>query len=106
MKKIVTHSIFLFFIFVTFTTIAQDNKIKGYRIESDQVIFSIDIRDYQKVTHDGTQEILDFKDLDIKNVVVSGTFNDWSKDNRSNIENWQKREIQKLEQDLRAAEGS
>ena len=85
MKKIVSHSIFLFFIFVTFTTIAQNNKIKGYRIEGDQVIFSFDIRDYQKVTHDGTQEILDFNDFDIKNVVVSGTFNDWSKDKWSMI---------------------
>ena len=37
--------------------------------------------------------------------LVDSYFNDWSKDNRKNIENWQKREIAKLEEELKKSAG-
>jgi len=58
--------------------IAQNEPIKGYRIEGDEIVFSFDKRDYKKATNDVYGQKIDFEDLDINNVVVSGEFNDWS----------------------------
>ena len=68
------------FVFVSLFSYAQNERFKGYKIEGDTVVFSFDIRDYSKFTKENTNQILDFKDFDIKNVVVSGEFNNWSRD--------------------------
>ncbi len=79
MKKNITYIIFLVVTFITANTHAQTEGVKGYTIEGDEVVFSFDKSDYQKATTDNHGSILDFEDLDIKNVVVSGEFNNWSK---------------------------
>ena len=60
---------------------AQNNGIQGYWIDGDEVVFSFNAKDFLKATNDNSGELVDFKDLDIKTVVVSGNFNNWSKDN-------------------------
>ncbi|MFD0863737.1 hypothetical protein ACFQ1M_16095 [Sungkyunkwania multivorans] len=68
----------LLFAIIPLTMTAQDNSL-GYRIEGKEVIFTFDVRDYEKVTKDDTDDKLDFGDLEIYDVAVSGEFNDWSK---------------------------
>lgn len=53
--------------------------VSSYRIEGNEVVFMFDIRQYAKELKDKNSEHVDFKDLDIYEVAVSGQFNDWSK---------------------------
>ena len=78
MRKIILHTIHFIIIFITLNTFAQTEKVKGYKIEGDEVVFSFDKRDYLKARENNFGEEIDFNDLDIKNVVVSGNFNNWS----------------------------
>ena len=59
---------------------AQKGEVKGYRIEGDEIVFTFDKRDYEKITDEKNQKRMDFDDFDIRNVVVSGEFNLWSRD--------------------------
>lgn len=79
MKQLITHIAILIFAFISVNTYAQKDSLKGYRIEGDTIIFSFDKEDYKKGTHDFSGDKRDFDDLDIENVVVSGEFNNWSK---------------------------
>ncbi|WP_109434282.1 glycogen-binding domain-containing protein [Aquimarina sp. AU119] len=79
MKRNILYSIFLILALVSKYSYAQTEPFKGYRIEGEELIFSFDKRDYEKATTDHHGSILDFEDLDIQNVVVSGKFNNWSK---------------------------
>lgn len=54
-----------------------DRKELGYRIEGEEVVFEFDLHEFDQA--DNGVEQMDFKDLDIKNVAVSGEFNNWSK---------------------------
>ena len=80
MKKLIIHITYILFAFSSLTLLAQNDALKGYRIEGDEVVFSFDKRDYKKATDDTVGYKRDFDDLDIENVVVSGEFNNWSKD--------------------------
>ncbi|WP_026935362.1 hypothetical protein [Christiangramia echinicola] len=62
-------------------------EVKGYYIEGDEIVFTFNRSDYEQATHDNYGEKLDFEDLDIRNVVVAGSFNDWSR------EHWKMRKI-------------
>lgn len=73
--------LYVLFLFVTINTFSQNGNVKGYRIEGDQIIFSFDKRDYDIISNDVTGEHLEFGDFDIYNVIVSGEFNNWSRDN-------------------------
>lgn len=53
---------------------------KGYDIVNDTVVFTFDPGDYNKVTKDGSSRTMEFEDLDVISVAVSGEFNDWSKE--------------------------
>ncbi len=57
---------------------AQTQPFKGYKIEGDMLVFVFDKRDYEEATI--ASKRVDVEDLDIKNVVVSGEFNNWAKD--------------------------
>jgi hypothetical protein len=70
----------LFLLIGSLQIFAQKEEIKGYRIEGDEVVFTFDKRDYETITDEQNQQRRDFDDLDIKNVVVSGQFNLWSRD--------------------------
>jgi hypothetical protein len=78
MRKIIKHSISFLLVFIAINTFAQNNKVKGYRIDGDEIVFSFDKRDYKTVTKDDDGLKTDFNDIDINNVVVSGEFNNWS----------------------------
>lgn len=51
-----------------------------YFFEGDEVVFEFDSRLYERAQAEGKLKKLDFADLEIHEVVVSGSFNDWSKD--------------------------
>ncbi len=75
MKKIILHIICL--LFVSISAFSQDKNIQGYRIDGDEVVFTFDKRDYEEATDkDGIH--LDFADIDVREVFVSGNFNGWS----------------------------
>ncbi len=68
------------FIFLFFSCLFLHGQKNGYEIIGNEVVFTFDIRDYKKATHDRTGKRIDFSDLDIYNVSVSGQFNNWSRD--------------------------
>ncbi len=51
----------------------------AYYFEGEEVVFEFDPRDYARAMIDGTAQNLDFADLDIYEVVVSGNFKNWSR---------------------------
>lgn len=83
------------FVIISFFSYAQNERFKGYKIEGDTVVFSFDVRDYTKYTKEHTGQVLDFNDFDIENVVVSGEFNNWSRDN------WYMKKINEYKYELR-----
>jgi hypothetical protein len=60
------------------TVIGQTGGNPAYHFEGDEVVFVFDIREYQKALDEETSEYLDFSDLKIYDVAISGNFNDWS----------------------------
>ncbi|AUP81426.1 glycogen-binding domain-containing protein [Flavivirga eckloniae] len=95
MKQIKQHISFLVFTFISLCSFAQNDTFKGYKIEGDTVVFAFDVRDYSKFTQEYTGQIHDFEDFDIENVVVSGEFNLWSRDN------WKMNKIDEYNYELR-----
>lgn len=53
---------------------------KTYFLDGDEVVFEFDSRIYTRAIKDQTGEELDFADLNIEEVIVSGAFNNWSKE--------------------------
>ena len=53
---------------------------RSYYFDGDDVVFVFDIRDYQNATDEASRERLDFSDLDIDKVAVTGEFSMWSRD--------------------------
>ena len=51
-----------------------------YFFDGDEVVFEFDGRQYLKAREKGILETLDFSDYKIDEVVISGNFNEWSKD--------------------------
>jgi hypothetical protein len=58
-----------------------------YFFEGDDVVFEFDRRIYAKADAEGSSDQLDFSDLKIYEVIVSGNFNNWSEDG------WQMKKI-------------
>lgn len=79
MKKLTQHIIFVLFVLSSVIANAQKSSIQGYKIEGDEVVFTFNKDDYKRLSHDNGTYQTDFKDLDIESVVVSGNFNNWSK---------------------------
>ena len=80
MKQIVLHITYLIIVLLSFQVIAQDNNMKGYRIEGDEIIFVFNREDYDKISNDEHHNRDSFENLNIENVVVAGNLNNWSKD--------------------------
>ena len=51
-----------------------------YRIEGDEVVFTFDIRNYGKELISKGADKVDFSDLKIYDVAITGGFNNWSKE--------------------------
>jgi hypothetical protein len=61
------------------TELCAQQKFKNYYIQGDEVIFEFDLRLYEQAMKDDSLKQLDFADLDIDKVAVTGNFNNWSK---------------------------
>jgi len=79
MKLKAIHIILFLLVFTGLDMYAQKDSIKGYRIDGDHIVFRFNKNDYLKATDDHTEERIDFEDLNIKEVFVAGSFNDWSR---------------------------
>tara|TARA_R110002049_G_scaffold173520_2_gene340470 strand:+ start:8406 stop:9374 length:969 start_codon:yes stop_codon:yes gene_type:complete len=79
-KQFTLHIIYFFLVLSGLSVYAQSKGFKGYRIEGHEIVFAFDKRDYEKASSDSFGLRRDFEDLDIESVVVSGEFNNWSKD--------------------------
>lgn len=86
MKKGLQHIVLVCFVLLQ-TLLFSQEKVSGYRIEGDSIVFRFDKRDYEQVTVEKTGQRLNFYDFDINKVVVSGKFNNWSR------EGWQMKSI-------------
>ncbi|PNQ72626.1 hypothetical protein C1T31_10785 [Hanstruepera neustonica] len=80
MRKGLIHIVLGFFFCFSFLGFSQEQTIKGYRIDGDDVVFTFDKRDYEKITSDKHQFTDDFEDFKIHDVIVSGQFNNWTRD--------------------------
>ena len=80
MKTFLTYFIYSFIFCYSFIGLSQVKEVKGYRIVGDEVVFTFDKRDYEKVTSDKYEFTDDFVDFKIHEVIVSGQFNNWSRE--------------------------
>ncbi len=72
----------LFLFLATWATAQVDTSKSGfgtYFFEGDEVVFEFDRRTYEHAVHNSNGKVVDFDDLDISNVAVTGNFNNWSK---------------------------
>ncbi len=56
------------------------SKYGAYFFEGSEVVFEFDRRVYEKAIHSADSNAVDFADLDILQVTVTGNFNNWSAD--------------------------
>ncbi|WP_033960462.1 glycogen-binding domain-containing protein [Psychroserpens jangbogonensis] len=71
------YTIILLFVITIHSSFAQNQK--GYTIENEDVVFTFHRSDYETLSHDKAGNRINFDDLTVENVVVSGEFNNWSK---------------------------
>lgn len=95
MKQLNIYIIYFIIMLLSLQAYSQNNGIKGYSIEGDEIIFTFNREDYNKISNDGHYNKHAFEDLNIENVVVSGSFNNWSKDQ------WQMKKIDNNTYELR-----
>ena len=74
------HSVLLLLAFLTINVFAQhSNTMKGYRIDGEDIVFIFNPKRYSTVSHHYSGQQKELKDLKIKYVVVSGEFNNWTR---------------------------
>lgn len=82
MGKHIRNILFLFLPFALFLLggplRSQEAPRQGYYIDDNMVVFVFDIRQYSKATEGNNGTLLDFEDLGIEEVAISGDFNHWS----------------------------
>ena len=67
------------FVLLAAPMLSAQQEPPSYYFEGDDIVFQFDSRAYQKATLDGSDKKLDFADLDIYSVAISGSFNDWAR---------------------------
>ena len=83
MKTRIQYIIFcLFTIFVSAYPSAgmSQEAVNPYFIEGDDVVFVFDVRNYANALRGPNADKLDFKDLNVYDVAVTGQFNNWSRE--------------------------
>lgn len=60
--------------------VAQPDSHAGYYIDKNTVVFVFDTRDYAKTLLSESADKMDFSDLNIYEVALTGDFNNWSRD--------------------------
>lgn len=80
MKLYLQHIVLLILLFSMTISFAQSEKVKGYRIDGDEIVFTFDKDDYKRASNSLPffGRFKDFEDIDIESVSVAGEFNDWS----------------------------
>ncbi len=82
MKGYFRNYFFFFLLFTLLPAMPVWSQANGgnpsYRFEGNEVVFEFDIREYQYAIDQGTEEFIDFADLKIYDVAISGNFNNWS----------------------------
>ena len=74
------HSVLLLLAFLTINVFAQhSNTMKGYRIDGEDIVFIFNPKRYSTVSHHYSGQRKELKDLKIEYVVVSGEFNNWTR---------------------------
>lgn len=72
----------IFFLFLVQFALAQADTVHAsygsYYFEGDDVVFEFDRRDYEKAFKSSNGKLVDFADIDVSKVTVSGNFNNWS----------------------------
>lgn len=72
----------ILFLFLAQCALAQVDTSKSsygaYFFENEDVVFEFDRRDYEKAFQGSNGKLVDFADIDISKVSVSGNFNNWS----------------------------
>lgn len=56
------------------------NVTLGYRIDRGEVVFVFDKRDYERASKNGSLREMEFSDINIHKVAISGEFNKWCED--------------------------
>ena len=80
MRSLIKHISFIFLFLVPTLGFSQEESVLGYKIDGEYIVFLFDVRDYKTVTSDNSGSINDFDDLNIQEVIVSGQFNNWTRD--------------------------
>lgn len=83
------------FLLLLLQAVAVSSGAQVYFFDKDEVVFEFDSRMYAKADADGKLDKLDFADLKINEVVVSGSFNDWAKDG------WRMKKLSRYKYQLR-----
>ena len=82
-KIFLKYSIVFMLLLAGFRSFAQVEHEKSafgtYFFEGDEVVFEFDRREYELAVHRSNGQMVDFDDLDISQVAISGNFNGWSK---------------------------
>lgn len=72
----------IFFLFLAQCALAQvdtsGSSFGSYFFDEDDVVFEFDRRDYEKAYQASNGKMVDFADINISKVTVSGNFNNWS----------------------------
>ncbi len=83
MNKLISKYGFVILLFSSVATAlvaqSQDTTVNAYHFEGDDVVFVFDIRNYAKELLGKNALKVDFADLGIYDVAVTGQFNNWSK---------------------------
>ncbi len=83
-KMSIKYSASILFVFAAFVAAAQidtsKSKYGSYYFDGNDVVFEFDRRVYEKATRASDTTAVDFADLGILEVAVTGTFNNWSKE--------------------------
>jgi len=70
--------IYILLIFSAFITISSAQNKSQYIIEGDEVVFNFDARNYKRFNKNGSIFSSKLNEIDIKEVTVAGSFNNWS----------------------------
>lgn len=77
--KVMTRLILILSLFAFVKLLGQDIP-SAYYFEGEEIVFQFNSRLYANAKVDGSYQKMDFADLDIYSVAISGNFNEWSKE--------------------------
>ena len=81
MRYLILINIFFIALFYNTSSLfaqAEEKPYQAYYFEGDEVVFEFDPKQHNKLTHKNKSQRLDFEDIDIYKVALSGNFNNWS----------------------------